>query len=429
MGAIVLAAAFAVGILIACFAPLDILLDDEAPYALVAAIALAVYLSWILSAPLARRRNTRPARQQSRADIPWPLIDTAPTIADIVVDNVDEKDCATPQCPPLPPSRRIDLAVHPFGFDPYVDTVPRGALTLCEPVSPQIDAGWWRRFKTLVINRYGGPLAFALACEVHPDQLDQGRWTRDDTGYADGDHPQVVIGKVVHGGTNWVVTRGQFIKCDGQLQPHGYALRQWHTGMTNEGLWDRGSWVQGYIYSPPVTGRDATTHRVHSGSPEKVHFSVTWHTWDAHARSGRHIRHCGPPTARRLAMPRAEWPHAQWPIYYGKWMPSGPTATCLCRFNNGDQYVQVSDCGGAPTILYYYIDSLPRGQLIVGCAWTIIAAQPDAEYRGAVFYPTDVESHQFKAMAHYVLSGRSAEAFSPAQQAAFVAVIRAAQTP
>ncbi|AJF97134.1 hypothetical protein TW95_gp0400 [Pandoravirus inopinatum] len=432
MRALVLAATFAVGTLVACFAPIEAFLDDEIPCAIVAAAAaFAIYLSWILSASLARRRKTKSASRRSHADTLRPAVDTPPcTTADIVVDNDNVKDCATPQCPPVLPLQRVDFAVHPFGFDPYLDTVPRGALGMCEPISPQVDARWWRTFKASIIARYGGPLSFALACEVHPDRLDQDRWARhvninDDR---DGDQLQVVIGKVVHGGTNWIVTRGQFVKSDGQLVPHGYAVRQWHTGMTNEGLWHRGTWVQGYIYSPPVHGRDATTHRVHGGLPDKIDFSVTWHTWDAHGRPGRHVRYCGPSTARRSGMPRNQWPHAQWPICYGGWTPTGACATCVCRFHNGDQYVQVSDGNGVPTILYYYIDSLPRGQLIGNCAWTIIAAQPDAAYGGAVFYPADVGSPQFEAMAHYVLSGRSAEAFSPAQQAAFVAAIRTAQT-
>jgi hypothetical protein len=299
---------------------------------------------------------------------------------------------------------------------------------------------WWRTFKTSVIDRYGGPLSFAVACEVHPSLVDQERWSdnhlgsgHDGIGGGDGAHaePCVVVGKVITTGDSGTITRGQFLDLGGdRLEPHGYALRQWHTGMTYEGLWDRGSWIRGHVYFPPRTGDDdAVTHRS-EGEPRKsdLDFSVAWRTWDAHGKSRGHVRHFGPPEARRTSMPRAQWPRRQWPIIYGRWVPMGPCAVCWCRFRNGDQYVQVADDHGSPTILYYYIDGLPRGQIIGNCLWTIVPAEAGSEYMGAVFYPTDTSSPQFEIMSRYVLSGRSAHAFSPAQQAAFVAAICAAKT-
>lgn len=409
-------------------------MHGDAPYVALSVVALAVH---VVHASLAHRRR----RRQSVYRDAKPC-DGAPCQCDAV--DRDSSDAAAAQAigvvssgdgmplqhvpvpaPPIP-ARRLHPAVHPFGGDPVADAVPRGALVICDPIAAQIDASGWQRFKWSVISRYGGPLSFALACEVHPDTLDQERWIEGgdkDGGNRDG---PVVVGKVTDSQGAGITVSGQLVWHAGALRPHGYAIRRHPCGMVYEGRWNRGSWIDGYIYRPPTSKCDSVTRRVCPFSPDKIDFTVTWRAWDAEGGSRCHVRHPGPPSARRVAMSLAEWPYPNYSVYCGRWAPAGACATCICRFRNGDSYAEARDGDGPPTILYYYIDAVPRGQMIGNCEWTIVPAERGAVYAGSVFYPTDVKSSQFQAMADYVLSGRSSHAFSPAQHEAFARAIRAA---
>ncbi|AGO85083.1 hypothetical protein psal_cds_940 [Pandoravirus salinus] len=424
MRAVTLTAVFALSLAAGWLACPDLNCVGRGPWVDFAVVALAAWLVCSLCATAIRRRVTR---QMPRA--PPVMVTPADVSAQQSVAHTKERTpttgCLLPLPPRPPPCRRVDYALHPFGFDSYRDTVPRGALIMCEPIAPSKSIAWWTTFKTRVIDRYGGPLSFALACEVHPDLVDQQRWdgaTND--GPTNGNRLRPVVGKVVDVDH---VTRGQFVSCDGRLQPHGYAIRHYRDGTAHEGLWSRGSWLRGYVYRPPTPDRSSEVCLTPWGATGKRDFSVRWHTWDADGRSRRHVRLYGPSFARCAATPRDAWPTLRHRLYYGAWAPTNSCAVCICNFHNNDQYVQAVDGDGAPTILYYYIDSVPRGQMIANCAWTVIAPRSDSGYSGSVFYPSDTTSPQFKMMADYVLSGRSAEAFSPAQQAAFVDAICAAQ--
>ncbi|AGO82969.1 hypothetical protein pdul_cds_778 [Pandoravirus dulcis] len=406
-------------------------MHGDAPYVALSIVALAVHVACASLAHRRRRqsvyRDGEPydgAPRQCDAldrDLPDSVAVAVQTIG--MVGSCDDMPLHRPSVPTPPiPARRLHPAVHPFGGDSVVDAVPRGALTVCDPIAAQIDASEWHRFKWSVISRYGGPLSFALACEVHPDTLDQERWTKDDDDNKDG---PVVVGKVTDGKGAGITVSGQLVSHAGALRPHGYAIRRHPCGMVYEGRWNCGSWIEGYIYYPPTYKCDSATRRVYPFSPDKIDFTVTWRTWDAEGRSRRHVRHPSPPSARRVPMPLAEWPYPNYSVYCGPWAPSAACAICICRFRNGDSYAEARDGDGPPAILYYYIDAVPKGRMIGNCEWAILPAEPGAVYTGSVFYPTDVKSSQFQAMADYVLSGRSSNAFSPAQHEAFVCAVRA----
>nr|UMO78473.1 hypothetical protein [Pandoravirus belohorizontensis] len=410
-------------------------MHGDAPYVALSVVALALHVAHSSLAYRRRQSVYRDAESCNGAPSQCDALDRdlSGGVAAQTIGLAGSGGGAPPQYLPVPappiPARRLHPAVHHFGGDPIVDAVPRGALVICDPIAAQVGASGWQRFKWSVISRYGGPLSFALACEVHPDTLDQERWIKGgdvdkEEGNRDG---PVVVGKVTESQGAGITISGQLIWHAGALRPHGYAIRRHACGTVYEGRWNRGSWIDGYIYRPPTSKCDSATRRVCPFSLDKIDFTVTWRAWDAEGKSRRHVRHPGPPSARRTAMSLAEWPYPNYSVYCGRWAPSGACATCICRFRNGDSYAEARDGDdGPPVILYYYIDAVPRGQMIGNCEWTILPAEPGATYTGSVFYPADVKSSQFQAMADYVLSGRSSDAFSPAQHEAFVRAIRAA---
>ncbi|ELR14192.1 uncharacterized protein ACA1_020670 [Acanthamoeba castellanii str. Neff] len=314
-------------------------------------------------------------------------------------------------------TRRRRSTSTPFGGDAYVDTVPRGALLICDPLAAPETAAKWRALKASVIDRFGGALSFALLCKTHPNSIDRKRWPCSDS---------ESLGTVAIDDIGSHV-RGQVVKHVGRWTAHGYAIVFCAKQKTTfEGLWERGTMTHGYFRGWSPSSRTFAWLRRPGG---KV-FGCLWHTTAPDGKSRGHICHYVPASHRDRFARRG-------PLQYNidtmppLCKPDAADGICVCGMTGGDRVYLAHrpDLGQVITRLKIASNNGAWGFdtdiIIEGCEWTVIEPVEDAVYQGRVLYPADPRSRQFDQMAEYVLSGRSEQAFGPDQQAAFVAAIRA----
>lgn len=405
-------------------------------------IALFVTLCFLAGAFLAQRRRQR----HIGAACPCPHADH-PSFLHV---------------PPPPPATASPS--QPAGDHAHLASVPRGAIRLPGTLAGGPEQRHWARFKADAIARCGGPLAFALACEVPLDQ--------STVEYRSGDHVLVRVGRVL--GPDGAEYRGEFALHSWNARQDtddgdATAKESASSGDDNEKEKDDG----GDDGTPmPIKPYDNDTvpslHgygivRAPNGTVYEGEF--VWGNrngmFRVSAESMISLRHYTDDYINGTVY----WASAQGEGFYDTWLPTGLTDApdtrgcvrtllmngcrvssevdgrwrldgwCGRRWDNGDVAHESWERGEIIGVVRFIIAPTPDwpgfvdGAVIDGCEWRIEKHEPTDEcpYDGHTYVPADVTSPQFDTMARYVLSRRScARGFEPAQQAAFERAVKAA---
>jgi hypothetical protein len=272
----------------------------------------------------------------------------------------------------------------------------------------------WAHIQDEAIRRCGGPLAFALACEIDLDRSTVEHWSEDCV--------RVAVGRRhLDDGT---IMRGEFDVETRNL--HGYGVVVHPDGSVHQGEWTDGK-LDGMAItrdSKGYTGMGVYLDDLPNGRL----------FYEGH----------GSKIAIDRWLPYKEVADGMVIGYESERSPCRETATAqiLCngstdhgwfgrRWPNGDHASEHWHAGSIVGVSFMispgsWPDSLLLGARIEGIDWRIHKHEPTSTcpFDGYTYVPADTASPEFALFSAYILSGRSAHnGFCAARQKAFVAAI------